>query len=40
MALMGCENNTCPEETTAIRDAQGNVIDCFDPVNGKEQAEE
>jgi len=34
--VMGCTNDPCPEGSVARRDAEGNIIDCFDPVNANE----
>jgi PBP1b-binding outer membrane lipoprotein LpoB len=39
LVIAACSNNTCPEGSTAIRDPEGNIIDCFDPLNVEEQNE-
>lgn len=33
LVFMSCNNDPCPEGSVAQRDAEGNVIDCFDPLN-------
>ncbi|WP_181899414.1 hypothetical protein [Flagellimonas nanhaiensis] len=32
MAFSPCDNDTCPKGSVAIKDVEGNVVDCFNPV--------
>ena len=31
LALAACENSDCPDGTVAVRDFEGNIIDCAGP---------
>ena len=31
LSFIACEQETCPEGSTEIRDAQGNFLNCFTP---------